>query len=85
MQKVAQAKIIRRLFNVFHEEAHAINPSGVLPIYYRDLLKNPKLEKDDKSRVAVDLIAGMTESQAIASYQRLEGITLDSGLEKILV
>ena len=57
----------------------------VLPIYYRDLLKNRTLTDDEKSRGAVDLIASMTESQAIAVYQRLEGIAVDSGLDKILV
>jgi dGTPase len=85
MQKVAQAKVIERLFEVFHEEVHAKRPSGVLPIYYRELLKQPKLKNKDKSRAAVDLIASMTESQAVATYQRLEGITFDSGLDKILV
>jgi dGTPase len=85
MQREAQTKIITRLFNVFHTEAHAKVPSGVLPIYYRDLLKHQRLTGREKSRAAVDLVAGMTESQAIAVYQRLEGITLDSGLDKILV
>jgi dGTPase len=85
IQKEAQRKIIDRLFAVFHQEAHAKTPSGVLPIYYRDLLKNPDLNWDEKSRAAVDLIASMTESQAIAVYQRLEGIAVDSGLDRILV
>jgi dGTPase len=85
MQREAQTKIIKRLFNVFHTEAHAKVPSGVLPISYRDLLKNQPLTDKEKSRAAVDLVASMTESQAIAVYQRLEGITLDSGLDKILV
>jgi hypothetical protein len=35
--------------------------------------------------VSVDLVASMTETQAIAVYQRIEGITLDAGLDKILV
>lgn len=85
IQKLAQAKIIERLFDVFHEEVHVKNPSGVLPIYYRELLKQPGLEETYKSRAAVDLIASMTETQAVAAYQRLEGITFDSGLDKILV
>jgi dGTPase len=85
IQKLAQAKIIERLFEVFHAEVHVKNPSGVLPIYYRELLKQPELKDENKSRAAVDLIASMTEAQAIAAYQRLEGITFDSGLDKILV
>ena len=85
MQRVAQTKAIERLFEIFHEEAHAKTPSGVLPVYYRDVLKQGHLKKKDKSRAAVDLIASMTESQVIATYHRLEGINFHPGLDKILV
>ena len=85
MQREAQEKIIERIFDVFHEEVHARIPSGLLPLYYRDLLKYSSLTGADKSRLAIDLIAGMTESQAIAVYQRLEGIALNSELDKLLV
>jgi dGTP triphosphohydrolase len=45
----------------------------------------PDMTDIEKSRAAIDLIAGMTESQATAVYQRIEGISLSSGLDKILV
>jgi dGTP triphosphohydrolase len=36
--------------------------------------------EDDRVRAIVDLIAGMTEQQAIQMYQRLAGISLGSVL-----
>jgi dGTPase len=85
MQHKAQKKIIETLCKVFLSAAQEKKPSGVLPIYYRDLLSTPGMSDDEKSRAAVDLIASMTESQAAAVYQRIEGISLSSGLDKILV
>jgi dGTPase len=85
IQHQAQKKIVTRLCDVFLEAVRDKNPSGVLPIYYRDLLRTPGLSEAEKSRAAVDLIASMTESQATAVYQRIEGISLSSGLDKILV
>jgi dGTPase len=85
IQHKAQKKIIERLCEVFLSEAQEKKPSGILPIYYRDLLSTPGMSDDEKSRAAVDLIASMTESQAAAVYQRIEGISLISGLDKILV
>jgi dGTP triphosphohydrolase len=35
-------------------------------------------------RIVCDLIAGMTEYQAITLYQRLNGITFGSGLDNII-
>ena len=85
MQHKAQKKIIEKLCKVFLSAAQEKKPSGVLPIYYRDLLSTPGMSDDEKSRAAVDLIASMTESQAATVYQRIEGISLSSGLDKILV
>jgi dGTPase len=85
MQHQAQRRIIKRLSNVFLDAALERKPSGVLPINYRELLSQSGMSDLEKSRVAIDLIAGMTESQAIAVYQRVEGISLSSDLGKILV
>ncbi|WP_125487028.1 deoxyguanosinetriphosphate triphosphohydrolase family protein [Edaphobacter aggregans] len=85
MQHQAQDKIIRKLADIFLQEAHQEKPSGVLPIYYRELFRMPDMTDTEKSRAAIDLIAGMTESQATAVYQRIEGISLSSGIDKILV
>jgi dGTPase len=85
MQHKAQKKIITRLCKVFLTAAQEKKPSGVLPIYYRELLNTPGMSAGEKQRAAIDLIASMTESQATAVYQRIEGISLSSGLDKILV
>jgi dGTP triphosphohydrolase len=63
--------------------------SRLLPPYYRqrleDVVKAHGPGTVANRRVVIDLIAGMTESQANAVYQRLNGIVLGSALDKILV
>jgi dGTPase len=84
MQHQAQDKIIRKLADTFLQEAHKKNLAASC-LYYRELFRMPDMTDAEKSRAAIDLIAGMTESQATAVYQRIEGISLSSGLDKILV
>ena len=50
-----------------------------------DVVDGLGMSDDDKRRTAIDLLASMTESQAIDLYRRLEGISLNSGLDKVLV
>ena len=85
IQHQAQRKITRRLATIFLNEAGERYPSGILPLSCRDYLKRANLSNDDKHRRAIDLIGNMTESQAIDLYQRLEGITVTPGLDRILV
>jgi dGTPase len=85
MQHEAQKKIVERLCDVFLSAALEKKPSGVLPIHYRELLSQPGVSDMEKSRTAIDLIASLTENQATAVYQRIEGIATNSGLDKILV
>lgn len=85
IQHEAQKKIIDRLVTVVLSESMERKPSGVLPIAYRELLKNRSFSDVEKKRAAIDLIASMTESQAIDFYRRLEGISLGSGLDRVLV
>ena len=85
IQREAQKKIINRLATTFLNEVAQKRPSGVLPISVRDFLKTPGLSDREKLRAAIDLVASMTESQAIELYHRLEGILLGSALDKILV
>lgn len=85
IQHEAQKKIVTRLAEVFLAESVEKKPSGVLPIAYRELLNQPGLVDDQKRRIAIDLLANMTENQAIDLYRRLEGISLESGLDRIVV
>jgi dGTP triphosphohydrolase len=63
--------------------------SSLLPPYYKERLEDVAKTFGpgtiNNRRVVVDLIAGMTESQAYAVYQRLNGIVAGSALDKILV
>lgn len=88
VQQHAQKQVIKTLFSVFMNEAKS-NPSRLLPPYYRERLAIIKKGAEDvlnpTKRLVVDLIAGMTESQALSLYQRLHGITAASAMDKILV
>lgn len=94
VQQYAQRNVVRYLFEVFLGECKKFikdckqnQPcsSPLIPPYYIERLKADP--DDDKScaRAVADLIAGMTESQAILMYQRLKGITSSSALEKLIV
>jgi dGTPase len=85
IQHQAQKKIIKRLARTFLNEAGKANPSGILSASYRDYLKHSNLSDEEKCRTAIDLVSSMTESQVIDLYQRLEGISIGSGLDKVFV
>lgn len=82
-QQHANRKIIGYLFDTFLQETKE-KPSRLLPPYYRERLQNAKNTSAVK-RVVVDLIAGMTEAQALMTYQRLNGIVHGSALDKLVV
>jgi hypothetical protein len=50
-----------------------------------DVIASEGVNGSGSKRIVCDLIAGMTEYQAITLYQRLSGIALASGLENILM
>lgn len=88
VQQHAQKQVIRYLFGVFKNEVRR-SPSNLLPPYFKQRLKDvTSIEGEGGSgsrRIVCDLIAGMTETQAIALYQRLNGIVSGSPLDRILV
>jgi dGTPase len=88
LQQHAHKEVIRYLFDVFLEESRA-KPSPMLPAYYRERLQEisgqePRREHGIRRMVA-DLVAGMTEAQAIGIYQRLKGIIIGSPFDEILI
>jgi len=84
VQQHAQKQIIKYLFNVFRNEVKR-SPSHLLPPYYQERLKGvTHREGVGGKRIVCDLIAGMTEYQAITLYQRLNGIALGSGLDNFI-
>jgi dGTPase len=83
-QQHAHRQVIRYLFNAFLQETRK-SPSRLLPPYYRERLKRVEATPSAARRVIVDLIAGMTEAQALMTYQRLNGIIHGSALDKLVV
>jgi dGTPase len=84
VQQHANRQIIRYLFHVFLQETRR-SPSRLLPTYYREQLSKSENDASAIRRVVVDLIAGMTEAQALLMYQRLNGIVHGSALDKLVV
>jgi dGTPase len=86
LQKHTQRKMITNLYEIFLNEAKKHRPSNLLPPYCQDRLKMAgDRDGDSPARVVVDLIAGMTESQVLLTYQKLNGIVMPSGFERWVV
>ena len=87
LQQHSQRQIIKCLYRVFMQETRQ-NPSRLLPPYYRERLQDVLAKGDAKDsgrkRIVADLVAGMTEDQAVAVYQRLNGIVVGSPLDNLL-
>ncbi len=83
LDKARQKRIIRLLFEAYTEASESRKKWSLFPPYYRD-----QLERDgspvDRKRIVVDLIAGMTEPQAIATYAQLMGVRPAVTLEEIV-
>jgi dGTPase len=83
-QQRGQQRIIRELFDAFFD-AGTKNPNiDLFPVSVRELL--PPLpatttrDKQDLARTVLDLIASLTEEQAIAVHHRIYGVALGSSL-----
>ena len=77
-----QRRVIHELFQILCEAALNRRTRKILPIFYQQQMEDC-LDSEVK-RLVVDLIAGMTERQAVAMHQRLKGLAPGSGLEEIL-
>ena len=87
-QQFGQKKIIRQLFEIFNDAATQKLPD-LFPPGYREqiteLLEDGQYTlPDGQIRLVTDLIAGMTEGQAISMYQRLTGMSLGTVLDRIV-
>jgi dGTPase len=86
-QQHTNRKIIRYLFDTFLLETKK-SPSRLLPPYYRERLQKiiGLLATGRRvRRIVADLIAGMTEAQALMTFQRLSGIVHGSVHDKLVV
>ena len=81
-QQYGQTQIVRRLFWMFFRSALK-DRYDIFPPYYREQL-DACSNAGEKRRLVIDLIAGMTESQALEMSNRLSGVTAGSALEDIM-
>jgi dGTPase len=82
LQHEGQKVVIQRLFEVFAEAANSAKTWSLFPAYYRDQLE--AASSTDRIRTVIDLIAGMTEPQAIATYREVIGAWPSASLEEIV-
>lgn len=82
-------QIIRQLFKVFHEAIRDKKKRALLPMSVLDGLDERLDEAEDRDeeqvRTVIDLIAGLTEQQAIAIHQRVTGQYQGSGTQTIFL
>ncbi len=82
LQHEGQKAVIQRLFEVFADASESAKTWSLFPPYYRDQLENAS--QGNRKRTVVDLIAGMTEPQAIATYRQVVGGWPSASLEEIV-
>jgi dGTPase len=75
-QQFGQRRVIRDLFDIFYKAAQpASKTSGLIPPPFCDVLKKiTGAAERERARLVADLIASMTEQQALLFHQRLTGI-----------
>jgi dGTPase len=79
-KQVGQRKIIRELFEEFHNAALLRGELDIFPTPYKELISEAQ-DEAEKMRLVTDMIAGMTEQQAINIHRKLSGVNLGSVLD----
>jgi dGTPase len=82
-QQYGQKRVIAKLVEIYMNAATDKKNGRIFPPYYRKSLE-ASAEQDGIRRTVIDLVAGMTEEQALAIHNRLTGVSLGSGLEDLL-
>ena len=83
-QQEGQRQVIDELFSIYWDAAHGRRSQHLFPPYYRKALEG-SINDHERRRVVADLIAGMTEEQALTMHNRLNGVSVGSGLEQIFM
>lgn len=83
-QQHGQRRVIRELFKTFWEAANSKGQAEqkILPLQFRELLSTVS-DDTARARLVADLIAGLTERDAISIHQRLTGTALGTVLDSI--
>jgi len=83
-QRYGQKSLITSLFNTFCDAAGTRNDWAIFPDFYQEALEYANNDTKQIKRIVADLIASMSESQAIAIQQRLSGQSLGSAMDAYL-
>lgn len=83
-QQEGQRAIVATLFEFYWDAALGKRGMTLFPPYYRQALEDASGD-GGKKRVVIDLIAGMTEAQALAVSNRLRGISGGFGLDDLII
>ncbi|GAB4543608.1 MAG: dNTP triphosphohydrolase [Pleurocapsa sp.] len=86
-QRYGQKRIIRTLFEIYLETIHDGDLSCIPPRFIKEYLElrdrcsSAEEIEQEKTRMAVDIVAGLSEAEAVIQYRRLTGINQGSFLE----
>jgi len=83
-QQFGQRQAIRKLFEIYSEASRHERNRSLFPAYYREAIEEAGKDAKRTKRTVIDLIAGMTEAQALAMHNRLTGVSVGSGLDEIV-
>lgn len=78
-----EKRVVKELYKTFTKAATSTN-FELFPEPYKTVLQENEFNREEKIRIAVDLISGMTEMQAIQMFQRITGFQLGSALYNIV-
>jgi len=81
--RYGQMTIVRELFACFATAAADEKQRAILPALFRDEVERLGKDASDEAikRIVADLIASLSEAQAIAMHQRLTGRTVGSAMD----
>lgn len=83
-QRYGQKRIIKTLFDIYLEAIGDRDLSFIPARFVREFLEieenaaNSTQITQEKTRMAVDIVAGLSEAEAVIQYRRLTGISQDS-------
>jgi dGTPase len=83
-QRYGQKRIIKTLFEIYLEAIRDRDLSFIPPRFVREFLEieenaaNTTEMEQEKNRMAVDIVAGLSEAEAVVQYRRLTGISQGS-------
>ncbi|MFC7230142.1 dNTP triphosphohydrolase (plasmid) [Salinirubellus salinus] len=84
-QQLGQKRVVRELFEEFYSQsAPEVQPQSAIPSPYRERLKGYRDRDVPRARFVADLIASLTERQAVALHRRIRGDTPRSLVSNIL-